>query len=136
MSPNEARDEMLAIFKIIWDDQGYTAVYTDVAGSPPVASKPWARPTIKHALGGQASLSSDVGTQIYTQVGTLFIQVFAPAGDGGTEANRLAQLLLVAYSIARGGSVWYRNQRLKNIGSDGAFENVNVLIDFTYDDTR
>lgn len=136
MTPNEARDEMLAIFKIIWDDQGYTAVYTDVPGSPPSASKPWARPTIKHALGGQASLSSDVGTQIYTQVGTLFIQVFAPLGDGGKKANDLAQLLLVAYSTARGGSVWYRNQRLKNVGSDGAFENVNVLIDFTYDDTR
>lgn len=136
MTPSEAVDEMLSIFKTVWDDTGYTAIYTDVTGSKPVVQEPWARVTVKHAVGGQASLSDDTGKKIYTQVGTIFIQLFAPQGAGQVQARDLAQLVLVAYSKNGGGSVWYRNQRMKEIGSDGAFDNTNVLIDFTYDDLR
>lgn len=138
MTSSEAVDEMLAIFKTVWDDTGYTAIYTDVAGSKPTVQEPWARVTVKHAIGGQASLSDDTGKKVFTQLGTIFIQIFAPQGAGQVQARDLAQLLLVAYSKRKNGvgSVWYRNQRMKEIGSDGAFDNTNVLIDFTYDDLR
>jgi len=136
MSPQDAVREMLSIFKAVWDDQGYTAIYTDVAGSKPTVQEPWARATVKHALGAQASLSDTNGQKIYTEAGTIFIQVFAPQGAGQVSSRSLAHLIQVAYCQNGGGLVWYRNQRLKEIGSDGAFDNTNVLIDFTYDDLR
>lgn len=136
MTPRDAVSEMLAIFKTVWDDTGYTAIYTDVAGSKPTVQEPWARVTVRHALGAQASLSDENGLKVYTQTGTIFIQLFAPQGVGQVTCRDLAQPLLVAYSKNGGGSVWYRNQRMKEIGSDGAFDNSNVLIDFTYDDLR
>lgn len=76
-----------------------------------------------------------MGTKRYTQTGTLWVQVFAPVGDGMVTAYGLAQAVVNAYRTAR-GTVWYRNARMQEVGSSGAFEQINVLTDFTYDDTR
>lgn len=136
MSPQDAIREMLSIFKAVWDDQGYTAIYTDVTGSKPSVQEPWARVTVKHALGAQSSLADATSKKLFTETGTIFIQVFAPQGAGQVSSRSLAHLIRVAYCQNGGGEVWYRNQRLKEIGSDGAFDNTNCLIDFTYDDLR
>ncbi len=136
MSPQDAVREMLSIFKAVWDDQGYTAIYTDVAGSKPTVQEPWARVTVRHNDGGQKTLGDQSTKRVFTDTGTIFIQVFAPQGAGHVSSRSLAHLVRTAYCQTGGGSVWYRNQRLKEIGGDGAFDNTNVLIDFTYDDLR
>lgn len=134
MTPDQARDEMLSVFKAAWDNTGFAALYTDVTGEVPATEDPWARVVIRHADGGQTGFGA---TQVkkYTQRGVLIAQVFAPIGDGSSKAYELVQLVLTAFSQAR-GTVWYRNQRFKEIGNSGAFEQMNVLIDFTYDDQR
>lgn len=134
MTPDLARDEMLAVFKAAWDSTGYAAAYPDVPAEPPAAA-PWARPTVQHATGGQATLSGANGARRWTNRGILTVQVFAPAGDGMKTAYDLAQRVLVAFRQAR-GVVWYRNHRLREAGTSGAFSQVNVLVDFTYDETR
>lgn len=134
MTPDQARDEMLAVFKVAWDTTGLAAIYTDVPGSVPTGDAAWARVTIRHAEGGQTGFGA-TEVKRYTQGGTLTAQVFAPVGDGSTRAYALIQLLLLAFSQAR-GSVWYRNQRFKEAGADGAFEQINFLTEFTYDDQR
>lgn len=134
MTPDQARDEMLAVFKAAWDTTGLQATYTDIPGSVPDTEAAWARVTIQHADGGQTGFGA-TEVKRFTNVGILTVQVFAPKGDGKTEAYRLAQLVLVAYCQAR-GSVWYRKQRIREAGSDGAYEQINVLADFNYDDQR
>lgn len=134
MTPDQARDEMLAVFKAAWDTTGYVAVYSDVPGSVPSAEDPWARATIRHSTGGQSGFGGSA-VRKFTQAGTLIVQVFAPVGDGLSKAYELAQLLLLAYSQSQ-GTVWYRRMRIQEAGNDGAFEQINVLIDFTYDDQR
>lgn len=135
MTPDQARDEMLAVFKTAWDSTGFQAVYSDVGGEPPSEEVPWARVVVRHADGGQSAFG--VAAKRYTHQGTLWVQVFSPMGDGATKAYDLAYLVLLAYSQARGASVWYRRPRILDVvNAKGAFEQKNVLIDFSYDDVR
>jgi hypothetical protein len=135
MTPIEAQDEMLAIFKTTWDDTGYTATYDDLPGQVP-ANAPWARVTIQHDTGGQSSLASADSLRIFTHSGTLTIQVFTPKGGGNTKGYQLAHQVLTAYSPKQGGGVWFRNQRLKETRGDEGFAQINVLVDFSYDEMR
>jgi hypothetical protein len=133
MSPQDAIDAMYAVVKTAWDATGFTIVWTDVPGSVPAESAPWARPTVTHATGGQSSLAGATGTKRWTATGTLTVQVFAPVGDGRAKAYELAHAMMLAFRTAT-GPVWYRNHRLKEVGNDGAFEQINVMVDFNYDD--
>jgi hypothetical protein len=135
MTADEARDEMLAVFKAAWDTTAAAGnvTYSDKPARAPNAA--WARVTLRHATGRQSTLANAMGAKRYTQTGTLWVQVFAPVGDGLVTVYALAQTVVNAYRSAR-GTVWYRNTRLQEVGSNGAFEHINVLTDFTYDDTR
>lgn len=135
MTFDEAVDEMLGVFTAAWTPTGFPVVWTDVPGNPPTTETPWARVTVKHATGRQGSLAGEVGTRIFDRTGTIFIQVFTPVGQSMSESYRLAQLLVNAYEDAR-LEVWFRNTRMKEVGASGAFEQVNVLSDFLYDDVR
>ena len=137
MTPLEAKDEILAIFKTTWDDTGYTAVYDDQHGQPPDAKQPWARVTLQHDdNGGQTSLSNGVGNRIFTQTGLLTVQVFVPIADGLEQNYELSHRILSAYSPRQGASVWYTRQRLKEAKANGGFSQINVIINFSYDDLR
>lgn len=135
MTPNEAKDEILAVFKTSWDDTGYTAIYTDVPGSVPSEETPWARVTLMHLDGKQSSLSGENGNRRFANSGLLTVQIFTPIGDGGVAGSDLVYTLMQAYSRTR-GQVWYLNPRMREVGKDGAFEQTNFLVDFNYDDLR
>jgi hypothetical protein len=135
MTGDEARDEMLAVFKAAWDTTDYDAnvVYSDKDGRPANAAA-WARVVLRHADGGQASLADHDGKRRWKAIGTLWVQVYGPAGDGEVLTMALAQTVLNAYRTARGGGVWYRNPRKREAPSSGDFSQVNVLVDFQYDE--
>lgn len=135
MTFDEARDVMCATFLTAWEPLGYPAVWTDVASTIPETEKVWARVVIRHANGGQGSLAGDTGVKRWERTGTLFVQVFAPVGDGTLAGYDAAQAVVNAFQSAR-DCVWYRNIRINEVGADGAFEQINVLVDFSYDDVR
>lgn len=139
MTADEARDEMLAVVRTAWLaalQPASSLVFPDVPGSkPPDGRVPWARVTVRHATGRQSSFGNAQTRRKFTQTGTLWVQVFAPTGDGLVTAYALAQTVVNAYRTAQ-GTVWYRNSRMQEVGSSGAFEQINVLTDFTYDDVR
>lgn len=132
MTPEAARDEILAVFKAAWDTTAYSArvAWTDVQGDQPAGSDPWARCVVRHALGRQRSFGTP---KVQTMTGTLWVQVFGPMGEGSQSAYTLARVVAQAYRNAR-GTVWYRNIRIREAGASGAFQQINVLVDFTYDD--
>lgn len=134
MTFDEARDAMLAVFRSAWTAPR-VAVYTDVPGDVPAGNVVWARPVIRTATGRQGSLTGGLGTVRWERRGVLWIQVFAPVGDGGTAGYAAAQDLVNAYQSER-GSVWYRNIRMNEMGADGAFERFDVKADFEYGDVR
>lgn len=135
MTYDEARDQILAVFKASWDPTGHPVVWTDVPGSAPETETAWARVTAKHTGGGQASLAGETGTRRFDRVGTLYVQIFAQVGEGLTSAYSLAQTVSNAFEDAR-QDVWFRNVRIREVGAAGAFEQINVLVDFLYDDVR
>lgn len=132
MTPDQARDEMLAVFKSFWDTTGYTVAWEDVPSAPPATEQPWARVSVRHGPAAQSTLANNEGVRKYTAVGSLWIQLFTPIGQGGTLGYTLAQSVLTAYRAAR-GSVWYRNHRFREVPGNGGFTLINCIIDFTYD---
>lgn len=133
MTAAEAVDAVFGVFKAVWDTTGFPAVYNDVGGTP--AAGAWARATIQHERGRQASLSGGLGVKLWTQAGVVAVEVYAPIGDGRAEAYRLAELVVNGFRDAR-GSVWYRNPRMRERGANGAHQRIDVLADFIYDETR
>ena len=127
-----ARDQMFGVFKSYWDTTGYSVVWSDTPGDPPVAAEPWARVVARHATGAQTALANGTGSTLHTHTGTLWIQLFVPLGQGESVGLALAQQVLDAYRAAR-GDVWYRNHRFREAGNSGAYSLINCLIDFTYD---
>ena len=134
MTFDEACDTMQTVFKTVWDPR--VAVYPDVPGSvPPQDAVLWARVNIKHAVGRQGSLTGGLGTTVWERRGTLWIEVYAPVGDGLKAGRDAAQEIVNAYQAERSG-IWYRNIRMVEMGTDGAFERFDVKADFEYRDVR
>jgi len=134
MNAIEARDIIFGFFKDVWDPR--EAVYGDIPGKIPPSESTWARVSIKHVIGGQSSLSGESGTRRFTNQGTVFFQIFAPVGDGSTACYTAAQEVLDAFREAQHPDVWFRDAKLVEVGADGAFNQINVSVTFSYDDVR
>jgi len=127
----EGKDEMLAVFAAVWGTK--KAIYPNVPDTIPTGNVLWARVTVLTANGSQSSLAGDTGDTLFDNTGTLWIQVFAPVGDGDVAGLTAAQSVVDAYRKAR-GHVWYRNIRMNEMGADGAFTRFDVKADFQYTD--
>ena len=90
---------------------------------------------MQHTNGGQSSLSGESGSRRFASRGIVAISIFVPVGGGQTKAYELAQLVANAYEDAR-LDVWFRNTRIREMGASGAFEQVDVLTEFFYDEVR
>lgn len=133
MTVTEAVDEMKRLFLNSWTAAGYSAAnirWNDVPGSVPTADVVWCRVTVKHAEGNKRVLSA--GANTHENTGTFWVQIFAPIGSGDTKGYPAAQAVVNMFRNSN-TDVWFRNARLKEVGTSGAFEQTNVLADFTYD---
>ena len=137
MNIEEACDVMNGIVHVAWANGGYDDAnmrWTDVAGDVPTTEVIWCRVTIKHTDGGQTSFGDATSrARRFSNTGTLWVQCFTPVGAGLVLARRAAQLVVTAIRDSKNEDVWFRNARMKEVGTSGAFEQINVLADFTYD---
>mgnify|MGYP000046911348 CR=1 FL=1 len=137
MTFEQAHDEILGMFKTAWDTTGYKASYTNVTPDFPDDPEPWARPKVKHHAGGSGSLTGASGSRRYERPGLLIVQIFVPKGEGLSEAYSLGKVIADAYEGQSSASgAWFRNIRPDEVGEDGDFEQLNMLIDFTYDEVK
>jgi len=138
----EARDEMFAVFRTAWLGDPASAsvpvMWPDVAAQKPPTSGAWARVTVQHNTGRQATLSNGVGQRRFRRTGVVTVQVFAPTGDGQEFSDQLATIAKNAFEgvTTSPGRVMFRDVRLREVGQDGNFYQVNVLADFEYDEVR
>ena len=142
MNAQQAKDIILTVFKTKWDALKTAsptlyvdAVYNDVPSATPTGEKVWARATVRHVVARQRSLADSTGKKRYENKGFVWVQVFAPIGDGSTVALAASQAIVDAFRDAK-TSVLFRNARLEEMGCDGAFERVDVKSDFEYDEVR
>jgi hypothetical protein len=133
----QAKDEILAVFKTAWDTTGYPVHYQDVRKQRDRDEEPWAVVTLQHSAGFQSTLSGAQGARTFTRLGFLTTQVFVPVGKGLQESYELAKVVSDAFEgTATPGGVWFRNVRLNEVGRDGEFYQLNVIVEFSYDEVK
>lgn len=138
----EATDQILGLFRSAWLANAGAAnggtvppvlyPHTD-DGTIPTTTGAWARISINHETGGQATLGPSAGRQ-FENGGTLFVQVFAPAigGTGYNLAQALAEVAKAAFEGKATSGVWFRAVRINEIGPDGPFYQINIAADFLW----
>lgn len=133
----QARDDILTMVKTVWDTTGLTMVYDDVAGEPPAGATSWARSTIRHNEGRQTTLADAEGKKRFERTGLLIVQIFTPSGEGLSSADDLAKVISDAFegqTSPRG--VWFKNVRVNEVGPSGNWYQVNVVVEFQYDEVK
>ena len=132
----QAVDDMFGLVRTAWNSDS-TIDWEAVPGEVPFTDVPWIRPTIRHTPGGQASLADGTRKRRWRRNGILWIQLFVPSGSGLSKAYELAKILTDAIEgTSTEHCVWFRNTRINEIGRSGAFNQLNVLTDFTYDEIK
>jgi len=132
----QATDQILDLFIAAWDP-AIPIHYEDVRKQRSPSDEPWATTQIRHAAGRQTTLASANGSSRFAREGLLTIQIFAPGGKGLQDAYALAKVAVDTYEgSATPGGVWFRNVRLNEVGRDGKFFQVNVLVEFLYDELK
>lgn len=94
---------------------------------------------MRSAQGDQVSLANHDGVRRWEDVGTLWVLCFGSDKDGNglEKAEYLATMAAEAYQGATTEHcAWFRNVRKVNVGSSGGWYQINVLIDYEYDEVR
>ncbi len=134
--------EILGLFRTAWLGAGQSdnrVKYDNVGKTtvPPTGNTPWARVRLRHTTSGQASLSGQSGTRIFTRNGILTVQIFVPPGKGLAEATDLPKIIQDSYEgVETSNGVWFRDVVVNEIGSDGDFYQTNVVALFEYDEIK
>lgn len=136
-SQETASDEMLAFFKTAWDTTSLLAVYENVKGVVPTAQDAWARPSIRHAAGGNQSLTGALSQTNYERVGIFTVSIFIPNGNGLALGRSLGKTVADAFEgKATASAVWFRNVRVVEVGPSDEWYMFNVVIEFIYDEIK
>ena len=130
----QAHDQILALLPAAVTS--LAVHYPDVAapaGFPPKAAS-WARVKLTDVDGGQTTIGGAAGSRRYETEGLLTVEVYALSGDGRAAAQAIAEAVLTAYRGKRtSGGVFFRRERVVDVGPDGLWWHINVLIEFIYD---
>ena len=123
-----AAGSLPAGFKLFYDD-------TKDESSPDLS--PWARVSVRHFDGGESSISRGNGKGRYERKGTVYVNLFSVPGDGLRILDPLVKIALDAYEgKATPSQVWFRKVRVREQGIVKGWYQINVLIDFTYDEIK
>lgn len=135
----QARDAMMDLLNTAWaaGASTYPILWDDRVGNPDPSKKAWARVFIRHNQGDQETLSNPIGTRLFRRDGIINVQIFTATGDGLKTSDALAKIVADAYEgKATSNGVWFKNVRLRENGVDGNWYQVNVLIDFEYNEAK
>jgi len=131
----EARDEMLKQLTDAWvaHDSTLPMLYDDRPEDIPGDGTAWARCHIQHNAGDQDTLAGPIGNRLFGRDGLIMVQIFAPIGKGLSKADELAKVVADAFEgQSTPGGVWFRKVRLREVGPDKAWYQVNVVAEFNY----
>lgn len=139
--------DMTLMFKTAWDADpattGLAVLYDNVPGEAPTGfdanGNPlgYARFMIRHATGSCISLADANGIHRYEHMGVLIVQTYTFTGSGITTPILVAEVVKNAFEgKSSPNNVRFRNARYNQIGTDGNHFEVDVLVDFEYDEIR
>ncbi len=132
----QAEDEMLTMLNTAWLTTGYDMFWEDVRDQRSADSDPWASTYLRHTFSNQSTLGGQ-GNRSFTRIGMITVQIFTPIGKGLSESRMLAKVVSDTFEgKASPGGVWFKNVRPKEVGRDGEFYQIDVLIEFSYDEVK
>ena len=139
-TPLQAKDEMLEVFKTAWDadpiSTGLIIKYPDVLGPIPPSDDAWVEVLIQHNVGGEANLAGSGSARRYRSAGFLLFRIMTPTHEGLDLVDQLAEVIIKAFETAKSKSVRYFAPTPNFVGSDGAWHQTNVVVEFEYDTFR
>lgn len=141
-----ASDEILGLFWDAWRAlapaaNGGTAPivqWPDDEENPPPADQAFARIRLIHGQSVQSTFGT-AGQRRFTRPGIVSVQIFAPItkGGGSTLAQNLATIARNAYEgVGTASGILFRRSRTKEVGGDGTWYQINVTVEFEYDEQR
>lgn len=133
-----ARKEILARFQAAIAASSFPNIKVDYEGvkkAPPAGTAPFIRAGVRHKAGGAVSLGTLNSKRRHQQEGTFFAQVFVPVGKGNSESDPICGVILNAYRTGgpTASGVQFLRPHPEEVGEDGAWWQVNCLVDFQYD---
>jgi hypothetical protein len=137
----QARDEILTVFRDAWlassESNALPVLYPDTDDELP-DSGAWARVSVRHGTGGQATLANHDGQRRYRHTGFVTVELYTPRGDGLVLNDQLSTIVKHAFEgvTTCPGQVIFRRVRVNEVGPDGQWFHTNVLVDFEYDEVR
>lgn len=128
---------MYALFTTAWNASagGRTLIYDDFKGKTPDGPDAWARITVRHNGGGQITMAG-AGKNRYNRTGTLYVNLFAPPGDGLRALDPLTKIALDAFEGKTVSGIWFRKCQVRELGIVQGWNQTNVLINFSYDEIK
>lgn len=132
----EARDAINALVTTAWNAAapGAPLLYDNLDSERPAVPAFFGRVTVRFFDGRLASLGNASGGRVYRREGLVYVQVFTPHGKGLTQANVVSEALVRAIeNPGATGNIWFRDAHASEIGSDGAYYQINVVARFQYD---
>jgi uncharacterized protein DUF4128 len=134
MSYQAAVRAIIARIDELWAPTGFPISYPNLAFAIPTSGT-WARVTIEHTAGAQRTISQP--DQLYTQLGTVIVQVFVESGRGLAIAANSDPIQLIQKAfrgVQLAGGVFFMRVSPKEVGRDGPWFQTNVSAVFQYDE--
>ena len=131
----QANDDMLSIFREAWLQTNFKIFYEDIPEDRSASSDPFCRVFVRHTSGGQRTLGKL--SRMFSRNGFIRAEIYTPIANGLQESYRLAKVVADAYEgKSSDNGVWFRRVRIMEMGKDGMFKRIDVIIDFEYHETK
>lgn len=135
LTPAEAIDDINGMIltavgstaEILWDDVEKPREKTE---------DPFIRFANRHAGGRQVTFGP-IGQRMFERDGVSIASIYTPTGNGLSDSYALVKTIMDAFDGKHSpNGVWFKNVRLQEIGSEGAFHQMNVLFEFSYHEIK
>lgn len=150
LTPQNARKELFALVEAEWTSKagaiaGYVPEirYQGVEeGTLPGADKYWMRAstqTVTTQQRGHRMPEAGISQPVYDNFGFITLQIFAPmkSVDSYAKGELLAELGQCMFMASEtGGSIWFRNPRIRELDHDGTWYRWNVIADYQFSQVK
>jgi hypothetical protein len=150
LTPQEARKQMLALIDTCWN-AGAPAIVGHVPEirwqghelpGLPGADNYWMRAStqgVANPQRGHRMPEVGISKPVYDNLGIVMLQIFAPMKS--VEAYAKGELLAglgqgMFMASETGGSIWFRNPRIRELDNDGTWYRWNVIADYQFSQVK
>lgn len=132
----QAHDDMQKMINEAWTATGHKIFFESVQEERDEETEPFIRVWIRHTSANQRTLGGE-DNRLFERRGFIRIEVYSRITNGLQESYQLAKVAGDAYEgRSSDNGVWFRRVRISEMGKDGIFNRIDVIVDFEYHVTK